>query len=257
MNRILAKHPQKIHEQNQLGQTPLHLSADWAWGISRLLEAKAPLDAVDTEGQSPIHYAATFNCLSIIQRLLAAGSPLDELNALFRSFAPERELPLENFKAIVDALADRRRQLAELAKTVLSSSDYVMLVGSVIGLLDQTAYGVYKRIIESGHPVGPALRVSQRHTSVYHYRPYLTVEKANLLYNAGFYNVDAPDEGGYTPLMVAATDLDCQQVQAFLNGLSRRAQIWLGRLPLLVPCKYIFSRLGLADGYARLSRKYI
>lgn len=205
MNRILAKHPQKIHEQNQLGQTPLHLSADWAWGISRLLEAKAPLDAVDTEGQSPIHYAATFNCLSIIQRLLAAGSPLDELNALFRSFAPERELPLENFKAIVDALADRRRQLAELAKTVLSSSDYVMLVGSVIGLLDQTAYGVYKRIIESGHPVGPALRVSQRHTSVYHYRPYLTVEKANLLYNAGFYNVDAPDEGGYTPLMVAAT----------------------------------------------------
>lgn len=205
MNRILAKHPQKIHEQNQLGQTPLHLSANWAWGINRLLEAKAPLDAVDTWGQSPIHYAATFNCISIIQTLLAAGSPLNELNAVFRAFAPERELPLENFKAIVDALADRRRQLAELAKTVLSNSDYVMLVGSVIGLLDQTAYGVYKRIIESGYPVGPALRVSQQHTSVYHYYPNLTVEKANLLYNAGFYNVDAPDKEGYTPLMVAAT----------------------------------------------------
>lgn len=203
MNRILAKHPQKINEQNQLGQTPLHLSANWAWGINRLLEAKALLDIVDTQGQSPIHYAVIFNCISIIQTLLAAGSPLDKLDDVFRSFAPERELPLENFKAIVDALADRRRQLAELAKTVLSSSDYVMLVGSVIGLLDRTAYGVYKRIIESGHPVGPALRVSQQHTSVYHYQRYLTVEKANLLYNAGFYNVDAPDKEGYTPLMVA------------------------------------------------------
>ncbi|MCJ1243970.1 hypothetical protein MMC30_001167 [Trapelia coarctata] len=142
VDKILARFPDSIHEQNDLGQTPLHLSASWPWGINRLLEAEALVDFSDKEGLSPIHYSSDFDCSSVTEKLLAVGSPLDQLGWLFKT----QDLHL--FNAVVMALADRRRELAELAKGVLSSPEYVVLVGSGVGLLDRTAYHVYKRLTD-------------------------------------------------------------------------------------------------------------
>lgn len=211
VNKILANSQEAINERNKLDQTPLHLSAGWPWGIDRLLSAGASVNVADMDDCYPIHYARKVSCLSSVERFVAADSPMVNLDDLFRSpgHSPKEDavneaLQQEIFHTLVTALAERRRQLAELAKDVLESSDHEVLLGSIPGLPDRTAYRIYKKILASGISVPPALQVSEKHFSVYHCVEGLKLEKANVLYNAGFCDVDVLDDDGKTPLIRAA-----------------------------------------------------
>jgi len=212
VNKTLASSQDAIIERNKLGQTPLHLSAGWPWGIDRLLSAGASVDVADKTGCYPINYASRISCLKSVERFVAADSPMVNLRDLFNPgdywfreyYAVDEALKQQIFHMLVTALAERRRQLAELAKDVLASSDYEVLLGSIPGLPDRTAYRIYKKILASGIGVPPALQVPERHFSVYHCVWRLKLEEANVLYNAGFHDIDVLDDGGQTPLIWAA-----------------------------------------------------
>lgn len=211
VDKILANSQEAINERNKDHQTPLHLSAGWPWGIDRLLSAGASVNVTDRYGHHPIHYARIGRCLNSVERFVAADSPMVNLRDLLppRHYSHEGDHAVETlqqqmFYTLVTALAERRRQLAELAKNVLVSSDYEVLLGSIPGLPDRTAYRIYKKILASGISVPPALQVSEKHFSVYHCVVRLKSEEADVLYNAGFCDIDVLDDGGETPLIRAA-----------------------------------------------------
>jgi len=254
VDRILKRHPCTKQEQNDLGQTPLHLSAGWLWGVNRLHEAEAPVDAADRNGLRPIDYALTFDCPSTVEKLLKAGSALDDLWRVFDRIGGQQ---LESFSALVNALAGRRRELAALAKGVLSSTDYAMLVGSGVDLPDRTAYDLYQRITDCGISLRPALRVHRKHISVYHYNSHgtLTLEKLNILYDAGFHDVDTQDSKGATPLIIAAVDLQYSNDTSVCEQLILKGADLFKKITATGTSPLHFLALGVGNCAARTIKK--
>lgn len=210
-----------MNERNSLGQTPLHLSADWSCGTTRLLAAGARVDIGDRDNVYPLYYACNANCLRTVQALIAADSPIDlgiqPLGRLERRRFRKGwgVLPPEIFDQVCAGLSDRRRRLAELARRVLPNAKYKELLRNNVDLFDSMAAEAYRKIVKKGFRVPSALRVSDNRTSVYHTHS-LSSEEMQKLYEAGFREIDALRHraGGpwghiqMTPLMTAVENLD-------------------------------------------------
>ena len=244
VERILASNPGTINDQNNLGQTPLHLSAGWPWGVDRLLTAGALVDIADRDGLYPIYSAAAIEeNLETTKKILAAGSPVCGLRFLFGYYGDHirRVYPCYGrkylftsqgmlFHALVTALVDRRKQLAKLAEDVLSPMNSSRLVGSVAGILDRNAYEVYCAITDSGVTVQPALRVSKGDAGVYQHFDRWTLEELNMLYDFGFHDVDAPSPKGATALIKAAACLEVSEDTSVIEWLLSKGADMLGKL---------------------------
>jgi hypothetical protein len=201
--------PETITERNRLGQTPLHLAADWPWGTSQLLAAGAPVDVSDENGAYPVNYASKVECWTTFEILLASDSPI--LGSGLRSFYNDFglfglnciSLPPQTFDHICIALVDRRKRLVRLAMRILTAAEYADLVSSNPGIIDSKAREVYNIIASRGCQIQSALCVPSTSSTVYHTR-YLKPKEMSKLYNAGFREVDTPNSSGETPFMAAA-----------------------------------------------------
>jgi ankyrin repeat protein len=205
--KILWKFPHAINERNVLSQTPLHLSADWIWGTIRLLAAGGQVD-IPNRSVYPIYYACEVLCSALLDALLASDSPINlpwksQNNRLGLFGSSYGSLPPHIFEKLCNALAERRKQLADLAKRVLSATEYKKLFGSSTGLLDSMAEEMCQAIADARIQISSALEIPYGRFTVYHTRK-LTTEEMQKLYNAGFHDVDTLDSSGETPFMVAA-----------------------------------------------------
>lgn len=206
--KILLKYREKINERNELGQTPLHLGAGWGFATRKLLSAGAAVDIEDNFGDYPIGYASSLDDLESVQFLLAADSCVpfptrDEIiNCYRRSEAIMTPLKQKIFDLFLKALVNRRTRLADLAKKTLLPQDFSRLVELSPGLLDGNAAEVYQLIKDSGYPVPFALKVPGYHNTVFHH-PLITSNKMEKLYQAGFRDIDLPDDTQKTPFMLA------------------------------------------------------
>jgi ankyrin repeat protein len=118
-----------LEERTLLGQSPLHLSADWPVGISLILAhgGRELVDTVDSAGFLPVSYASYRRCLEGVKLLLEAGSALySEVVGDFETRCYIHDVLLDamfnSSDEIVQCLiwhtADRRKQLHQLAMEV-------------------------------------------------------------------------------------------------------------------------------------------
>ncbi|KAI9645235.1 hypothetical protein NHQ30_005969 [Ciborinia camelliae] len=208
VRHILDTSPENLYEKNDLGQTPLHLSAGWPVGISTLLDAGGNylIGEEDAFGVLPIAYACNWKCLPAVQLLLDADSPLYSSKSAYRSNVNHVLLNaiLNSSKEIVQsitfALAARRKRLYELASRSLPQSAENILSIADDQVLDLNAYSVCKSLKILEVPVPESIRVpGDSYPTVYHYlfNNYCEntdgtvlalprVELAEIFYDAGF-----------------------------------------------------------------------
>jgi len=209
VEKILQKRPCSINERNSLGQTPLHLAADWPWGTNRLLAAGTPADIGDKTSLYPLNYASMVGCWTVFESLLDSESPIlahgnhpFSQNKLGLFGLNDESLPPQTFSHLCIALADRRKRLKELATQVLSSTEQSKLISSNPGLLDSKAGEVYKMISDRYYEIPSDLQVPLTTSTVYHTTRLKRAEMSKL-YDIGFREVDTRNYSGYTPFMIA------------------------------------------------------
>lgn len=219
-----------MNQVNTLGQTPLHLSVNWSAGLQHLLEAGANVDAVDHYGYTPIFYAANL-CLHESVNVLAethcalhrfpnqyearSKQPLlykvfdmitEGTYTWFRHVASEEEARAlsEGAEAVLDTsikhVVERRRMLEALIRTSLDAKAAEQLRISAETVLDRNASRAISMLREKIDIPVSLTNLTIEHATVYHFN-YLSLQQAQLLWDAGFREIDEFDEWGLTPLM--------------------------------------------------------
>lgn len=190
--KVLTANPDGIAERNELGQSPLHLSAGWPSGIRILLEAAADTNRRDKAGLLPISYACKYDCLESVQLLISADSPISEI------FEDAVHCGPRILSKVIVGLVDRRRRL-EVMASKLPSEIYDTIAPRERKIVDECAIRMYEAILGKGSQVAPSLQPGPSGT-VYH-TPGLTAELCARLYRAGFLDIDGLDHRGLTPMM--------------------------------------------------------
>lgn len=280
--KAVSQYPESINQSNALGQRPLHLSVFWPEGLQYLLRAGANVDAVDYRGFTAIFYASSL-CLQEPLSILAGAHC-----ALYRTLRYEylynhnyvmhasllqySILRLEDFhrfrlnavkeeaEAVVDALisivAERRRILEDLVRSSLDSFAIKQILGNDENVLDCNAsYAIW--MLGGMMDVPAYFQFLTRDLGTVYHIFGLTMRHVQILWDAGFHDIDDYDGYGLTPLMRCIGRVHAKSV---LEDLRNYCDFWelvswfVGKgADLHRLSKYIFLRgkvylLNSADG---------
>ncbi|KAL9024600.1 MAG: hypothetical protein Q9196_006400 [Gyalolechia fulgens] len=192
-----------IDEQNEVGQTPLHLASNWPCGLSLLLAHGADVEKTSNSGLKPVDYAIMYGCPEGVELLLKAGCSFDhgsfalcsrnifEFAVVFLGLSVTHVTNLKlrgNYFEVVEIII---KDLA-LRRDSVSENSQILTSGN-------TQAGTFYRSLRGETPLLRSV-FSAMHT-VYHC-PQLTVKVANVLWETGFREIDLLDEHDRTPLMV-------------------------------------------------------
>ncbi|KAL8722591.1 MAG: hypothetical protein Q9225_000947 [Loekoesia sp. 1 TL-2023] len=212
MRSILIKDPQSINKPNQWGQTPLHLAVGWPLGVGVLIKNGANIDSPDGYGCTPLSYALAYGFAETVGILMKAGCNLNIARKyLEEAIEPYLERPrsklrhatLEGSKAALTAfitsLAERRRQLYEsLAAAPVPKGIDACWVQSDRVLDEHVSCAEDALKYYDIYPSQVSVHLFDLRT-VYHV-VCLTMEIAEELWQAGFHDINAPDEYSQRPL---------------------------------------------------------
>lgn len=200
-----------VDEVNSKGQSPLHLSSIWPRGIEILLETsgKKLVNRPDRAGWLPISYALMNDCFESFHQLLNIGSVLSSPAWIKRWERPEELLAraagnLPGYMGtVVETLTDRRKRLYHLAKERLPTAIWDDLRILDDRVLDKDAKWIQQILLDMGIEVPEELMVHVNGPTVYHWGRLsgkLDAEGAEMLFGAGFLDIDVPNTVGLTPL---------------------------------------------------------
>jgi hypothetical protein len=183
--------------------TPLQLSCLWPSGLSILLNAGAVVSTEDAYGLSSLAYACYSQCEESIQLLLDHDSGLGcgrDPNSCLSYICQIDNSRLRH--SFISALVDRRERLQKFAALVLPDEESSRFDLNSGHLLDVQAADVTNAILGLGISVEPALLPSPilEQKTVYHTRN-LNVSMADMLFEAGFRDVEGTTRDGLTPLL--------------------------------------------------------
>ncbi|KAL9090162.1 MAG: hypothetical protein Q9165_005442 [Trypethelium subeluteriae] len=197
LTRMLANHPKSINERNALGQSPLHLCVHWPSGLQLLLSYGADVHQGDNNGCLPMCYAYEDDHLQAVQILADSGSAIfcHKCGSVERAFW--RQSP-ELARVIATIIAGRRRELRSIAEYSLPSLTQQIRQLFNNELSDKFFFSILALLDEHEIPIPQVLR-DLSYTKLHH-RRITTVGIAQELYNAGFTELDVPDDHGFTPL---------------------------------------------------------
>ena len=218
--RILRAKPSSIQELTRRGQTPMHLACSWPRGIQLLLDAGASylVHQVDLCGGLPITYSIKPFCLNAIQLLLDAGSALSSPGWMVNSEEVLQILQYVDTKPnfLLTTLQERRRKLLELAKLTLPAEAWADLDVPTDRLLDGRAAEIQRILIDADIEIPKSISVPRRRGTVYHaYVRY--VKQADQLWDAGFRDIDSPNDSGQTPIMDIQSRYSLDYVQWLIH----------------------------------------
>lgn len=190
--------------KNLLGQTPLHLAADWPWACESLLKAGADVSAPDIYGNLPVTYACFQCCFGTLKTLIGANSPLSsnsyELSVLNRAAATVNDKRI--FVALINQLATRRHELLRSSQKLLPIHIFRKLTSGLRGLPDIETFSLVEALFDAGGHVDPSYWC-YIHASVYDANE-ITAEIAELLFAAGFTDLEGKDRDGFTIILRSA-----------------------------------------------------
>ena len=202
------------------------MSVSWPEGLRYLLRAGADVDAKDYHGFTSIFYASSLCLQEPISILAGAHCELYKIlpyeylygNNHLRhvSLLQHSILRLKDFhrfrldavreeaEAIVDALisivAERRRVLEDLVRSSLDSEVIEQIVWNDKNVLDCNAsYAVW--MLEEVMDVPACFQFLTRDLGTVYHIGGLTMRHVQILWDAGFHDIDEVDGYGLTPLM--------------------------------------------------------
>ena len=230
---ILTNNPDAISEENERGQSPLHLSCNWPRGMSLLLQfgGTKVINRPDNLNCLPLYYACKVGCIETVRLLLEADSAFfstsmdvlgyhvdgDVLRIAVACYAGTL-LPL-----LIPALVNRRNRLQQLAFEHLPEHLYNSLGICPDRILDKQAYQTYMALTVNGVLVPASLTCPDRIQTVYHNSH--TPRSAEMLYEAGFLDIDELNFQHVTPLMHVKVQLGGQYALYLPWLLSKGARI--------------------------------
>ena len=255
----IRRHPESINQPNALGQTALHLSVFWPEGLQYLLDAGADIDAGDHDGITPVFYAAIHllpkplivlagrACLLHMTRHRPSEARRREGLSLLQCVLQEwglvrRDKTEATFDAIIKVVVERRHNLKVLAQSSLDAKAVERLQLSNEAVLDRNASTAISMMGEKIDVPAWLAHLTWEHSTVYHIE-FVTLQWLQRLWDAGFREIDEPDEWGHSPLMVHRVrdryrNIDYWEAQSWFvtNGadLYRRQ-------------KYVFSKRRIED----------
>lgn len=210
-----------VSVQNLLGQTPLHLAAYWPWACQTLLDAGADPLIPDFLADFPLSYACFQHCSESVKILLAGDSPLShscsELSVLNHIFATVSDKDIH--AVLIDGLASRRKELLITSLRVLPRPVFEELAGSSGALPDIEAFSLIKALRDAGDVVDPNYWCYTSF-SVYELENF-TTEIAELLFAAGFTDLEGKGKPGLTLLLRSAMRIPGDKSIGRTQGLAR------------------------------------
>jgi len=185
----------------------MHISATWSRGVQILLAygGQQLVNQADLGGSLPISYALQSCNYESSKLLFSAGSALTSPG--WKDFPDEAlEIPanlnqIELMSLAVDALRARRMELYQMAQQLLPAKTWEELDLPDDCILDQKASLVQEALQNAGIEVPYPLIVRQKGQSVHHYWAS-PGEVRELLFKAGFRDIDLANDEGLTPLQV-------------------------------------------------------
>lgn len=239
---ILSDNPRAIFEKGYAGQNPLHYSCNWPSGLSILLRFSSPetINQPDDAGLLPLCHACALNCKESVQLLLAADSALispmrdgwsDNGDVLKRVFCYRLDTLIPY---IINALVDRRDRLRRLALEYLPGHVYDSLGIPEDRVLDKQAYTIYTALVANNVRVPASLYCSSKMETVYHSQ-FLTPKFSELLFEAGFRDIDGLDSRRVTPVMSLGMEWLDERAMCNLPWLLSKGADIDCRLPNLNP----------------------
>ena len=214
----ISRSPHSINEPNAMGQTPLHLSVEWPLGIKTLIEAGANVNRDDIAGETPIIYACQCQLVETTRLLADAGCDLilppllaSKASTSVLGFALDREHRATwsspcaaSTCAIIDCLIESLVKRRKALQILISTLPDLPLLDSRVLLPDRVldAYAGEACSILKAHriTIPPSLWPDAFQRTVYHLSN-LSLRSADLLWDAGFRDIDGFDVFGTTPLM--------------------------------------------------------
>lgn len=206
----IRKFPDCISERNILGQTPLHLAVLWPYGVARLLEAGADVNAMDNHSLTPMLYASIWYYMEAVQQLLDAGSALrshihqghsGSVRSALEFALTKGAYRTDIIETLIEALSARRKRLLELATELLSVQTIVDLHISHGRLLDERTSDVYDALTAISPALPAALQSHPRELGTVYHMKELNPEVADRLFDTGFRDIEGYNARGLTPIM--------------------------------------------------------
>ena len=199
LKEALESSPQSINQRLPWEETLLHLALPWPLGVSILLAAGANF-APDIYGHTVLWNACVLGQISSLSLLLDNDIPLSGNLKLSDSYLNEicKSKNIDLQKLFVSHLAARRKRLRDFAADMLSDIELQIVDLREDRLLDGQASVVTSVLLRIGVEIPPALLPPKLKSTVYH-TSGMNVGMANLLYDAGFRDVDEVDAHGMTP----------------------------------------------------------
>lgn len=197
--KIINRDPHAVSYQNRAGQAPLHLAANWPWGVRFLLKAGASVSTVDKAGLLPLSYACFFTCSESVEIFLSAGSPLSSSTRAYTVLDDACTMrDFASFRSLVTALVQRREDLFQTARTIFPGQIPQDVTNPCNEILDSEAFHVINMLLDTGAHVDPHYWCF-KNCSIYHSRN-LFPDFAEMVYDLGFKDIESLDRNGLTPL---------------------------------------------------------
>lgn len=162
----------------------------------------------DVSGRQPIHIAVTLGITDSVRYLLTENCGISTppssdslLQLALKLQDPEKSQIL---RLLVPVLIDRHRRLQDMASNLLPPSVYFELELAPGKMHERKAPLMVERLIAHGLDVPQALELDGK--SFYNFADFfgdakMTPEIANAFWDAGFCDIDMPDENGVTPFL--------------------------------------------------------
>jgi hypothetical protein len=214
LRKAISCFPESVNEQDRSGLTTAHLAISWPEGLSILLAKDAKPDTRDKFGDTPLNNACRFlNATHVTSALilLDCDSSLgnQDQNIYLAEIWMSQNTPLKN--KFIFHLIDRRSRLLDLAFESLPTWDFERLRLKDDRILDAQAASVIDALLQHDVDIVPTLMPSHmvERTTVYH-SVNLDVSTANILFKAGFKDIDGTDITGLTPFSSHALNFRIQ-----------------------------------------------
>ena len=145
----------------------------------------------------PVWYAILVECVEAVRILLENGSVVCA-NPVSAALCTKNPKIVD---LVVNALRDRRRRLYDLALDILPGEALTKLKVDPSCILDERLHYVERSLQSLQVHIPTDLQGAGYRTTIYH-SSFITLESAQIAYNAGFRDVNGRDVKGRTPLMI-------------------------------------------------------
>lgn len=212
------------HRSSVHGLAPIHFAVFWPTGLRMLLKRGVRVNSEDIYGRRPIHIAVAQGITESVRCLLAEDCglftpPNDHslLQIALRLQDPERSQILH---LVFPALIDRHKRLQTMASEFLPPSVFSQFELTSGQLHEQRAPLMIETLTAHGLDVPQALELDGE--SVYNFTDFhglikMVPETANTFWDAGFRDIDTPDDCGMTPYLQSWFSANFEMVNWFIQ----------------------------------------